>query len=101
MRLARLNLGIMPDFDRDGRHAGWLNRRAHPIAGDDLSAKALVVNLHKRFDYDVVDVGPLSEGWRFQDPVPRFIALHITKSGLLKRSRQLRNSRILFSSHSA
>ncbi|MFD3454687.1 NADPH-dependent F420 reductase [Streptomyces sp. NPDC058691] len=50
------------------------NRTALPIAGDDESAKADVSWLLGRLGFDVVDVGPLREGWRFQPGMP---ACHI------------------------
>jgi predicted dinucleotide-binding enzyme len=47
-------------------------RRALPVAGDDASAKQVVTGLHDQFGYDVVDAGPLSEGWRFQRAMPAY-----------------------------
>jgi predicted dinucleotide-binding enzyme len=49
-------------------------RTALPIAGDDESAKANVTWLLERLGFDVVDVGRLREGWRFQPGMP---ACHI------------------------
>ena len=46
---------------RDDEH-----RRALPIAGDDRDAKDVVTSLIDEIEYDVVDVGPLAEGWRFE-----------------------------------
>jgi predicted dinucleotide-binding enzyme len=43
-----------------------VNRRALPIAGDDRDAKDLVTSLIDEIGFDVVDAGPLAEGWRFQ-----------------------------------
>jgi predicted dinucleotide-binding enzyme len=50
----------------DGRPRDDEHRRALPIAGDDRDAKDLVTSLTDEIEYDVVDVGPLAEGWRFQ-----------------------------------
>ena len=47
-------------------------RRALPIAGDAADAKRLVTGLHDQLGYDVVDAGPLSEGWRFQRAMPAY-----------------------------
>ncbi|MDX3074946.1 NADPH-dependent F420 reductase [Streptomyces sp. NPDC088354] len=46
------------------------SRTALPLAGDDESAKADVTWLLGRLGFDAVDVGPLSEGWRFQPGMP-------------------------------
>lgn len=48
------------------RPAGAADRTALPIAGDDAEAKATVTALLDSIGYDVVDAGPLAEGWRFQ-----------------------------------
>jgi 8-hydroxy-5-deazaflavin:NADPH oxidoreductase len=37
-----------------------------PIAGDDQTAKQTVTAFLDTIGYDTCDVGPLSEGWRFQ-----------------------------------
>ena len=60
----------MPHFDRDGQPAGSFDRRALPLAGDDPEAKLVVADLYDRFGFDPVDVGPLSEGRRFQPDTP-------------------------------
>jgi predicted dinucleotide-binding enzyme len=56
----------------DGRPAGTPNRRALVIAGDDLAAKATVTRLIDEFGFDVVDAGPLKEGWRIQRDTPGY-----------------------------
>ncbi len=48
------------------RPAGDPERSALPIAGDDQVAKKAVTDLLDDLGYDVVDAGPLAEGWRFQ-----------------------------------
>ena len=58
------------DIERDGKPAGATDRRALPIAGDDAGAKRTVSELLESFGYDVVDAGPLSEGWRFEADTP-------------------------------
>ena len=42
------------------------------IAGDDRDAKATVARLIDQFGFDVVDVGPLKEGWRIQRDTPAY-----------------------------
>lgn len=55
-----------------GVPAGTPGRRALPIAGDDAAAKATVTALTDEIGYDVVDVGPLAEGWRFDRDQPAY-----------------------------
>jgi predicted dinucleotide-binding enzyme len=56
----------------DGQPAGSKNRRALVIAGDDRAAKATVAKLIDEFGFDVVDAGPLKEGWRIQRDTPGY-----------------------------
>jgi len=56
-----------------GLPAGGPGRRALPIAGDDAAAKAVVADLLDGIGFDVVDAGPLAEGWRFQRDTPAYI----------------------------
>ena len=56
----------------DGRPAGTKDRRALVIAGDDPGAKATVTRLLDEFGFDVVDAGPLNEGWRIQRDMPGY-----------------------------
>ncbi|MEV0952102.1 NAD(P)-binding domain-containing protein [Promicromonospora sp. NPDC050249] len=60
------------DLTTDGSPAGSSDRRALAIAGDDLDAKVVVRELIDSFGFDVVDVGPLAEGWRFQRDLPAY-----------------------------
>ena len=48
---------MMPHFDRDGQPAGSFDRRALPLAGDDVAAKNIVAELHEQFGFDPVGVG--------------------------------------------
>lgn len=65
---AILERDILPD----ARPSGDVARRALPIAGDDVDAKAAVAALFDELGYDTVDVGPLSEGWRFERARPAY-----------------------------
>jgi len=60
------------DLGSRGTPAGTPGRRALAIAGDDAEAKAVVAGLIDRWGFDVVDAGPLSEGWRFQRDTPAY-----------------------------
>ena len=62
------------DLASQGQPAGSAGRRALPIAGDDEPAKAQVAGLIEQFGFDVVDVGPLREGRRFQRDEPAYVA---------------------------
>jgi predicted dinucleotide-binding enzyme len=61
------------DFERDGRPGDLPDRRALPIAGDDIESKAIVTRLHNEFGFDTVDAGRLSEGWRFDRGMPVYV----------------------------
>jgi predicted dinucleotide-binding enzyme len=56
----------------DGRPAGASDRRALVIASDDPDAKRQVAGLIDQFGFDVVDAGPLKEGWRIQRDTPGY-----------------------------
>ena len=60
------------DLASQGQPAGTAGRRALAIAGDDADAKKAVGALIDEFGYDVVDVGPLAEGWRHQRDTPAY-----------------------------
>lgn len=64
------NAVAMSNLERDGRAEGSSDRLALPLAGDGIDDKAIVVRLYDEFGYDAVDVGPLSEGWRFENGRP-------------------------------
>ncbi len=61
------------DLAVSGTPAGTPGRRALAIAGDDTQAKASVATLIDELGYDVVDAGPLAEGWRIQRDTPGYI----------------------------
>jgi hypothetical protein len=48
------------------RPPGSPERSALPIAGDDAAARQTVAQFLDSIGYDAYDVGPLSEGWRYQ-----------------------------------
>jgi predicted dinucleotide-binding enzyme len=60
------------DLTRHATPAGTPDRRALVIAGDDDSAKQTVTELIDAFGFDVVDAGPLAEGWRIQRDTPGY-----------------------------
>ena len=77
------NAITMKDLESDGRPAGAPDRRALPLAGDDGDAKAVAIKLYDEFGFDAVDVGPLSEGWRFERGTPAY-CVPFTKADLQK-----------------
>lgn len=56
----------------DGQPAGSENRRALIVAGDHAAAKGEVAAFIDAIGFDVVDLGPLSEGWRLQRDTPAY-----------------------------
>lgn len=62
----------MVELEPDARSAGAPDRRALPITGDDVEAKTIVKQLLEDYGFDVVDAGPLSEGWRFERGMPAY-----------------------------
>ena len=60
------------ELTTQGQPKGTPNRRALVIAGDDAAAKRTVTEMIDRFGFDVVDAGPLKEGWRIQRDTPGY-----------------------------
>jgi 8-hydroxy-5-deazaflavin:NADPH oxidoreductase len=56
----------------DGAPAGTAGRRALVVAGDDADAKKTVAAFIDEIGFDVVDAGPLAEGWRIQRDTPGY-----------------------------
>jgi predicted dinucleotide-binding enzyme len=52
---------------------GTPGRRALAIFSDDEEARATVADLIDEFGFDVVDGGPLAEGWRIQRDTPGYV----------------------------
>ncbi|MFL6133728.1 MAG: NADPH-dependent F420 reductase [Nocardioidaceae bacterium] len=55
------------------RPSGHPERSVLPIAGDDEAAKRSVAEFLDSIGYDAYDVGPLSEGWRFQRDTAAYV----------------------------
>ncbi len=56
--------------------AGHPERSVLPIAGDDPAAKQAVTDFLDSIGYDAYDVGPLSEGWRYQRDTAAYAAIY-------------------------
>lgn len=55
------------------RPAGDPARRALIVAGDDEQARAQAAEFIDTIGFDVLDLGPLSEGWRIQRDTPGYV----------------------------
>jgi len=75
------NAILQRDLAEGGAPPGAAGRRALPIAGDNGGATAVATTLHDEFGYDVVDAGPLSEGWRFERAMPAY-CIKLDEAGL-------------------
>ncbi len=64
------NAILEKDIEADGRATA--ERRALPIAGDDVDAKRVVAGFVESLGFDVVDAGSLAEGWRFERARPAY-----------------------------
>ncbi|MFJ4297676.1 NADPH-dependent F420 reductase [Curtobacterium sp. NPDC089689] len=62
-----------PALTDEAEPAGTPDRRALVVAGDDEDAKRTVTDLIDAFGFDVVDAGPLAEGWRIQRDTPGYV----------------------------
>ena len=62
----------MNDLENGGLPSGSPNRRALPIASDHAEARAIAIKLLDEFGFDAVDVGPLSQSWRFERNRPAY-----------------------------
>jgi 8-hydroxy-5-deazaflavin:NADPH oxidoreductase len=60
---------------------GTPHRRALAIAGDDPSAKNAASSYIDTLGFDVVDLGPLAEGWRVQRDTPGYVT-RLDRAGL-------------------
>jgi predicted dinucleotide-binding enzyme len=58
------------------RPSGSPERSVLAIAGDDDAAKAAVTQFLDSIGYDAYDVGPLSEGWRYQRDTAAYAGLY-------------------------
>ena len=56
----------------DAQAPGTTDRRALVMAGDDADAKAAVAAFIDEIGFDVVELGPLAEGWRVQPNTPAY-----------------------------
>jgi len=59
-----------PDLTADASPAATPGRRALTVAGNDDTARARVAAFIDDIGFDVVDLGPLAEGWRVQRDTP-------------------------------
>jgi predicted dinucleotide-binding enzyme len=55
------------------RPAGHAERSVLPVAGDDAAAKQSATEFLDSIGYDAYDVGPLTEGWRYQRDTAAYV----------------------------
>lgn len=61
------------DLMNGGKPKGTPGRIALPVAGDDVRAKNVVMQLIDELGFDPIDAGPLAESWRQQPATPVYI----------------------------
>jgi len=67
-----LNSILVEDIVPDARPIGAADRRAFPVAGNDLGARKTAIEFLDHIGYDAVDAGMLAEGWRFERRRPAY-----------------------------
>lgn len=75
----------------DGRPAGTPGRRALAIAGNDAAAKDAAAAFIDSIGFDVVDLGPLAEGWKIERARPAYCVpmdKHKLEATLAETTRQ-------------
>ena len=68
------------------RPTGDPQRSVLPLAGDDAAAKRAVTAFLDSIGYDALDVGPLSEGWRFQRDTAAYVQPYVSPGAQLSDS---------------
>jgi len=66
------NAILAKDIETTRKAAGAPNRRALPIAGDDVDAKSVVAAWLDECGYDALDAGALADSWRFERAKPAY-----------------------------
>lgn len=66
------NAILAKDIVKDAKPNDKVNRRALPVAGNDMPSKQVVCQLLDQIGYDYIDVGNLSESWRFERAKPAY-----------------------------
>ena len=75
-----------------GRAADQAGRIALPVAGDDASAKAVVIRLMDEIGFDGVDAGTLAESWKQQPGTPVY-ATDLDADGVRRALGEARRER--------
>jgi predicted dinucleotide-binding enzyme/predicted TIM-barrel fold metal-dependent hydrolase len=66
------NAILQDDIEKDARPPGSSERRALPIAGDDVEAKLVVAKLVDQFGFEPFDAGAMEDSWRFERAMPAY-----------------------------
>jgi len=80
------------DITTHAAPAGTEGRRALAVAGDDTEAMATVAALIEQLGFDVVDLGPLAQGWRVQRDTPAYVT-RLDREELAEAARSARRYR--------
>ncbi len=86
------NAILARDILKDAKPYDKTNRRALPIAGNDDLAKQTVYELINQVGFDYIDIGNLSESWRFERAKPAYcvpLNLEQLQQALSKADRKL------------
>jgi 8-hydroxy-5-deazaflavin:NADPH oxidoreductase len=75
------------------RPAGHPERSVLPVAGDDEAAKRSVAQFLDSIGYDAYDVGPLSEGWRYQRDTAAYVQPYASRAPSTPRGPGVRSPR--------
>jgi predicted dinucleotide-binding enzyme len=76
----------------NGKPHGAAGRIALPVAGDDINAKTLVMQLIDEIGFDPVDAGGLDESWRQQPDTPVY-ATDFDAAGVRRALSEARSER--------
>jgi predicted dinucleotide-binding enzyme len=75
-----------------GRAADQAGRIALPVAGDDASAKAVVIRLMDEIGFEGIDAGTLAESWKQQPGTPVY-GTDLDADGVRRALREARKER--------
>lgn len=76
------NAILAKDIVKDAKPNDKANRRALPVAGNDMTSKQQIFNLLEHIGYDYVDVGNLAQSWRFERAKPAY-CVYLNRSQLI------------------
>ncbi|QYN44905.1 NAD(P)-binding domain-containing protein [Gilliamella sp. ESL0441] len=66
------NAILAKDIVKDAKPDDKTDRRALPVAGNDMPSKQIIFNLLEQVGFDYIDTGDLSQSWRFERAKPAY-----------------------------